>query len=198
VRPLTEADTVLLSCWLSDPEVAQYYEGRDKSFDLESVRATFDVERAVAEGVRQGIVELEGAPIGYLQYYPVPPSEAEEYGYALDANLWGMDLFIGETNHWNRGIGTELVRATIEQIVRYHAPLAVVIDPQVSNRRAIRCYEKAGFRIARRLPGHELHEGEWRDCWLMVAEPLAPKGPRVATLEEGGANGSRQDPASHK
>lgn len=43
----------------------------------------------------------------------------------------------------------------------------VLIDPQVSNTRAIRCYEKCGFRKIKLLPRNELHEGEWRDCWLM-------------------------------
>jgi aminoglycoside 6'-N-acetyltransferase len=47
----------------------------------------------------------------------------------------------------------------------------VTIDPHVSNHRAVRCYEKAGFRKVRLLPRQELHEGEYWDCWLMVAEP---------------------------
>jgi aminoglycoside 6'-N-acetyltransferase len=38
------------------------------------------------------------------------------------------------------------------------------------NRRAARCYEKAGFRKVRILPKHELHECVWRDSWLMVVE----------------------------
>lgn len=33
--------------------------------------------------------------------------------------------------------------------------------------RAIRCYEACGFRKVKRLPAHELHEGQWKDCWLM-------------------------------
>ena len=31
----------------------------------------------------------------------------------------------------------------------------------------IRAYQKAGFRIVKSLPGHELHEGKMEDCWLM-------------------------------
>jgi len=44
----------------------------------------------------------------------------------------------------------------------------IIMDPQAWNTRAIRCYEKAGFRKLKWLPNHELHEGQWRDCWLMV------------------------------
>jgi aminoglycoside 6'-N-acetyltransferase len=35
------------------------------------------------------------------------------------------------------------------------------------NARAIRCYEKAGFRKVRRLPESELREGKWHDEWVM-------------------------------
>ena len=34
----------------------------------------------------------------------------------------------------------------------------------------IRAYEKAGFRIIKSLPEHELHEGKMEDCWLMERE----------------------------
>lgn len=43
----------------------------------------------------------------------------------------------------------------------------VVMDPQIKNVRAIHCYEKCGFSKIKMLPKHELHEGEYRDCWLM-------------------------------
>ena len=31
----------------------------------------------------------------------------------------------------------------------------------------IRAYEKAGFKIIKSLPEHEMFEGEKVDCWLM-------------------------------
>ena len=43
----------------------------------------------------------------------------------------------------------------------------ILLDPQKNNYRAIRAYEKAGFRIIKALPEHELFEGEMADCWLM-------------------------------
>ena len=45
-----------------------------------------------------------------------------------------------------------------------------VIDPHVDNPRAIRAYEKAGFRKQRVLKEHEFHEGRWHDAWLMTIE----------------------------
>lgn len=45
--------------------------------------------------------------------------------------------------------------------------LAVVMDPQTWNKRAIRCYEKCGIKKVKILPEHEFHEGRYRDCWLI-------------------------------
>ena len=43
----------------------------------------------------------------------------------------------------------------------------ILLDPHKNNYRAIRAYEKAGFRIIKSLPEHELFEGKQEDCWLM-------------------------------
>lgn len=44
---------------------------------------------------------------------------------------------------------------------------AVVMDSHQDNIRAIKCYQKAGFRILKNLPEYELHEGKMADCYLM-------------------------------
>ena len=43
----------------------------------------------------------------------------------------------------------------------------ILLDPHKNNHRAIRAYEKAGFKIIKSLPEHELFEGKKEDCWLM-------------------------------
>ena len=43
----------------------------------------------------------------------------------------------------------------------------VLLDLHQDNKRAIRAYEKAGFKIIKSLPEHEMFEGEKVDCWLM-------------------------------
>ena len=43
----------------------------------------------------------------------------------------------------------------------------ILLDPHKSNPRAIRAYEKAGFKIIKSLAEHELFEGKKEDCWLM-------------------------------
>lgn len=165
IRGLKVQDAELLAKWLSDPEVLRYYEGRDNPFDVSKVKsAFFDRET----GTKRCIIECLGQPIGYIQYYVVDDIYRAKYGYEhVAGNLYGMDQFIGETDFWNRGIGTDLIRSMVAYLMESENAETIVMDPQAWNERAIRCYEKCGFQKIRLLPKHEYHEGEYRDCWLI-------------------------------
>lgn len=78
-----------------------------------------------------------------------------------------MDQFIGETDYWNKGIGTLLIHTMVNYLATQKSAARIIMDPQASNKRAIRCYEKCGFEKVKLLPKHEFHEGEFRDCWLI-------------------------------
>jgi aminoglycoside 6'-N-acetyltransferase len=167
VRTLIHQDKILLEKWLSDPQVLQYYEGRDRPHNLEMVEKHFyDREN----GVTGCIIEFEGKPIGYIQFYPVDVESKLEYHLPQSETIFGMDQFIGEVEYWNRGIGTKLVKSMISYLVNEKEASRIIMDPQTWNERAISCYEKCGFKKIRLLPQNELHEGEYRDCWLIEYE----------------------------
>lgn len=168
VRELDEEDVVLMANWLSDPRVLEYYEGRDRPHDVARVQEKYLGPPKSATTCC--IVEWDGAAIGYIQFYPLsayPDHEQSLYGHRTGGAIYGIDLFIGEPELWGRGIGTELVAAMTEYLFDAKEADKVAIDPQTRNARAIRCYEKAGFRKVKLLPEHELHEGVMRDCWLV-------------------------------
>jgi aminoglycoside 6'-N-acetyltransferase len=165
LRELTDDDVTLMARWLSDPTVLGYYEGRDHPHNADLVREIFFNAHAGDE--TRCIIIATGVPIGYLQFYPVTDDELTEYGYAPDAKVYGLDLFIGEPAYWNRGIGTQLLGGITRHLSSAYDTPRIVVDPQAWNARAIRSYEKAGFHKVRLLPQHELHEGELRDAWLM-------------------------------
>ena len=165
VRKLQADDGELLAKWLSDPKVLEYYEGRDRAFGIKEVKRTFYNRE---HGVQRCIIEYEGTTIGYIQYYPLDEETRNVYRYSDDQRtIYGTDQFIGETDYWNRGIGSHIVQSMTEFLVQRLNADTVVMDPQAWNERAIRCYEKCGFKKAGFLPKHEFHEGEYRDCWLM-------------------------------
>lgn len=167
VRELEAEDASLLAKWLSDPAVLEFYEGRDNPFDLDKVR---DVFFTPEDPETRCIVEWDGRAVGYLQFYPLDEEEKALYGYGNEL-IYGMDQFIGEPDHWNRGIGSELVTGTASFLTREKRAKRVVMDPRTSNLRAIACYMKCGFRQVMLLPKRELHEGTYEDCWLMEYLP---------------------------
>jgi RimJ/RimL family protein N-acetyltransferase len=67
--------------------------------------------------------------------------------YEIDeSGIASIDLFIGADKMVNRGIGTQAIKLLLEYIRARHHSLTVTIDPSPANTRAIRCYEKVGFR----------------------------------------------------
>ncbi|SDC93836.1 aminoglycoside 6'-N-acetyltransferase [Paenibacillus sp. CF095] len=169
VRFLDTEDERHLVKWLSDPEVLQYYEGRDRPHDLEQVREHFYNQK---DDATRCIVEYGGHPIGYIQFYELEEEERTEYGYGdTDEIIYGTDQFIGEVDYWNKGIGTQLMQSMLAYLINEKQARKVVMDPQSWNLRAISCYEKCGFQKIKLLEKHEQHEGQMRDCWLMEYAP---------------------------
>ena len=163
VREMESKDALLLAKWLSDPRVLEFYEGRDQSFDLNKVKKVFFDDE---EDEIKCIVEFGEVEVGYIQFYEVGDETKKEYGYG-DEKIFGTDQFIGEPEYWNTGIGTKLVTGMVDFLTSDKKADLIVMDPQTRNKRAIKCYEKGGFKKVKILPARELHEGVYQDCWLM-------------------------------
>jgi len=162
-------DYRLMAGWLTDERVMEFYHGRDNPYPYERVVQKYGprARGEDPEGVLACIMELAGRAIGYMQYYP---ARAEEYGLEDASGTYGIDMFIGEPELWGGGAGSRALMALVGYIFEQMGATRVIIDPHVDNERAVRAYEKCGFRKVKVLPAHELHEGVWRDCWLMALE----------------------------
>ena len=165
VRDFAEDDFPLMLKWLTDDRVLEFYEGRDVRFTMGALTAHYLKE--IPDGFRV-IIEHAGSPIGYGQAYRLTGELLDEYSYPDDGRVvFAMDQFIGEPDYWNKGIGSSFLRLMAAYLKEAEAADVILLDPHKSNPRAIRAYEKAGFRIVKSLPAHELFEGKWEDCWLM-------------------------------
>ena len=165
VRDFAESDLPIMLKWLTDDRVLEYYEGRDVRFTMETLSGHFLEE--LPDGFRV-IIEYRGVPIGYGQVYQLSGDLFDEYSYPDDGRVvFAMDQFIGEPEYWNQGIGTSFLHMMAAYLKTERAAERILLDPHKNNPRAIRAYQKAGFRIVKSLPEHELHEGEKVDCWLM-------------------------------
>jgi RimJ/RimL family protein N-acetyltransferase len=132
-KPLTTEDFTQMLEWLSKEHVKQWWNDGDDTLEKVAVHygeKSGDVERYILIEVKEGFEK----PIGYFQYYFAPPDEI------------GIDQFIGDENYLDRGVGEKTIRMFVGLILRLHKPKAIVLDPSPDNKRAIRCYEKVGFK----------------------------------------------------
>ncbi len=171
VRILQDDDAFILCRWLNNPAVLAFYDGRDRVYDIDMIRAKF-FDDTRANRPLGHLVLWQDTPLGYIQTYLVGAREREIYGYSSElSKVYGMDLFLGEPDRWNQGIGTTLVRSVANQLFREYHAAAVVVDPRTDNLRAVHVYEKCGFAKLKLMQGHEWHEGQYRDCWIMEWKP---------------------------
>ncbi|MEQ1940922.1 GNAT family N-acetyltransferase [Mesorhizobium sp. VNQ89] len=137
-RAVTEADLPLLSAWLAEPHVAEWWdEGPDAA--IAEIRQAMD-----SDDTEPLIVELDGRPIAYLQSYDPHLEDGHPYQDQPFGTL-GIDISIGPPDFVGVGHGSAIVSQFVDLLFEEGCP-RVVIDPNPDNLRAIRAYEKAGFR----------------------------------------------------
>jgi RimJ/RimL family protein N-acetyltransferase len=127
-RKLVPTYYPLLLKWLQTSHVKEWWNDGDDTLEKVAWRYRPDDKGAGY------LILLDERPIGYIQYELFTDGGA------------GVDLFIGEANQINKGIGTQTMKEFVEQVVELHQPTFVDVDPHPDNKRAIRCYEKAGFK----------------------------------------------------
>jgi aminoglycoside 6'-N-acetyltransferase len=133
--PMTAAELPLIRRWLETPHVSEWWHDPAEQFELVSG----DLGHP---DMAQFIVATETRPFAYLQCYNI---SAWDSGFGPQpAGTRGLDQFIGEPDMLARGHGSAFIRAFSEELLANGTP-RVVIDPDPSNARAIRAYEKAGF-----------------------------------------------------
>lgn len=134
---MTRADLPLVRQWLQTPEVTRWWGDADEQFKLVSG----DLDEPAMD---QFIVANDGRPFAYLQSYDLTAWPDDAFG-AQPAGTRAIDQFIGEADMIDRGHGSTFIRSFIDGRLANGTP-RVITDPDPENLRAIRAYEKAGFR----------------------------------------------------
>ena len=166
VRFLKDDDFPLMLKWLTDDRVLEFYGGRDKKYTLETLKKHYT--EPWKDEVFRVIISCQNRPVGYGQIYKMYDELYEEYRYPKTGEIvYGADQFIGEPDFWNKTIGSRYMKIILNWLKNEKKAGAVVTDPRVTNVRAVKCYQKAGFEIIADLPEHEKHEGKKQDCFLM-------------------------------
>ena len=150
LRPISAGDRDAMSRILAEPGVARWWvhEGLEIAVD-----GLYDED----EGVRLSI-EVDGEIAGFIQFVE---ELTPDYRHA------GIDLFVA-TAFQGMGIGPEAIRLVARHLFEERGHHRLTIDPAAANERAIRAYEKVGFRRVGVMRRYERSiDGTWHDGLLM-------------------------------
>jgi aminoglycoside 6'-N-acetyltransferase len=150
LRPPEERDAESFAAILREPAVASWW----GTWDADRVRRELlaDDESVVLA------IETGGALIGLVLY-----SEEDDPDYRHA----GMDIALTTARH-GQGLGAETLRVLARHLFDVRGHHRLTIDPAAANERAVRCYERIGFRRVGILRRYERGpDGTWRDGLLL-------------------------------
>lgn len=145
-KPLQANDLDLLCAWLNKSHVKEWWDDRLSNAEIKTKYG----ERIGDSVVVPFLIFLDQKPIGFIQYY---------YANKIGEGWWieetegtiGIDQFIGEEEYINRGYGTRIIREFVKNLFENLNIRKVITDVDPYNHRAIRCYEKAGFKFVKKI-----------------------------------------------
>lgn len=93
----------------------------------------------------QLIAESDGRAIGFVQIID-PAQEESGYWGEISEGFRAIDIWIGSAGDLGKGYGTEIMRQSLARCFSSPDVHSVLIDPLASNVRAIKFYERLGFK----------------------------------------------------
>jgi len=143
---MNEDDIPMLHGWLNRPHIVEWWGGEERRPTLAEARALYLPRVMAEERVTPYIAMLGEEPIGYAQSYVALGSGGGWWGEETDPGVRGIDQSLADPALLGKGLGTKLVTALVELLFSDPEVTRIQTDPAPDNRRAIRCYEKVGFR----------------------------------------------------
>ena len=131
-----EENYVIMQEWCSHEFVYEWFEQRILSLD--EIRSKYKNKLEVGE---QDLffINYNGKNIGFAQIY--------KYKGNYFTKTYEYDLFIGEKEYLNKGIGTQIVNFIDNYIFDTYKSETIVLRPFKRNIRAVKCYEKCNYHI---------------------------------------------------
>ncbi len=144
-KPLTADDFPLMYEWLNKPHICDIWDGPQT---MEQVEKNYS--DMTKHWVYPHIVYFHDKPIGYIQSYYANRA-GEEWWKDEPPGTWGVDQFIGDEEFLGKGLGSDFIRQFTDHLFLNKSVKRIITDPAPENTRAIRAYEKAGFKILKNI-----------------------------------------------
>lgn len=139
-----DRDLPLVTGWVHRPHVAEWWGDPEQA--LAAVR-----EHPVA---KEAMIRIDARPVGFVCWQTPTQEELAAAGLSdLPGDLIDIDLFIGEPDALGRGVGPTALSQVLAKL-RAQGVRMVGLGTDVENLRALRAFEKAGFR-----PFRDFQEG---------------------------------------
>ncbi|MFJ9634616.1 GNAT family N-acetyltransferase [Streptomyces sp. NPDC101175] len=143
-----ERDLPLISRWMNDPTVAEFWElagPRTRTENHLRAQLTADGHGVPCLGV------LDGTPMSYWEIYRADLDPLARH-YPARPHDTGIHLLIGDATDRGRGLGSTLVRAVADLVLdRRPACARVVAEPDLRNTPSVAAFLSAGFRFSAEL-----------------------------------------------
>lgn len=149
--------------WRNDPEVSYWSVGREPDYELTTLE---EAEMSFSKNVESGskldaymfaVYTKDGQYIGVADYREVDRIKRS----------CTIGITIGEKDYWGKGYGTDAINALVEFLFSRLNLRRIQIDTWSGNERAIKSYQKCGFRIEGTLKESEFIEGKYYDTIIM-------------------------------
>lgn len=151
LRPIRPDDRDALIAVLSDESVASIWDTRGPEHSADDTLAGHPHWTAWA-------IEVDGGFAGSIQ---ASENDDDDYRSA------GIDIYMA-SRFQGRGLGTDALRTLARYLIDIRGHHRLTIDPAASNARAIRSYEKVGFRPVGVMRRYERgRDGTFHDGLLM-------------------------------
>lgn len=163
-EPVTDSHLELLADWLQRPHWREWW--GDPDTELSYIRDMVEGR----DTSRPFVFFVDGQATGYIQYWFIGEHQSEQWTAdnpwlaELPSDAIGVDLSIAHPEMLSQGIGSHVLETFVNGLMR-DGWQTIIIDPDPANKRAVRAYEKAGFKTMPEL------SDKARDCIIMRFEP---------------------------
>ncbi len=139
LRKLKDCDISMIEKWMYKEHVAKWY--------TEPIDWLHEIMNRDTEynWIKHFIVEAEGVPIGFCQYYDYACSEETWHGSMDVQSTYSIDYLIGETDYLGRGMGTSIVLNLVNEIQNNAAAKKIIVQPEPENKASRNTLLSAGF-----------------------------------------------------
>jgi RimJ/RimL family protein N-acetyltransferase len=156
LRAIERSDIPAFVHWLNDPEVTQYLAMYMPMSQAQEER-WFEAQLEDRDGFILGIETFDGKLIGNLGLAHIDWKN----GQAL------LGIVIGEKEYWNHGYGADAITALLGFAFKHMNLHRVHLATYEYNERAIKCYQKCGFKLEGRMRQAHFYGGRYHDELVM-------------------------------